>query len=122
MSKLLHQTSIKNLNTVLDDSFLPEMYSLKESFSSQWLSNFLERLATKEMSMNSFYNSLIAGEDETLIFVAAAANRQENQGSGPLHHLTQASRSLLVTMPTRAPSFITGSLLILCSIISSAAF
>ncbi len=75
MSKLLHQTSIKNLNTVLDDSFLPEMYSLKESFSSQWLSNFLERLATKEMSMNSFYNFLIAGEDETLIFVAAAANR-----------------------------------------------
>ena len=68
MSKLLHQTSLKNLNTVLDDSFLPEMYSLKESFSSQWLSNFLERLATKEKSMNSFYNSLIAGEDETLIF------------------------------------------------------
>jgi len=68
MSKLLHQTSLKNLNTVLDDSFLPEMYSLKESFSSQWLSNFLERLATKEKSMNSFYNSLIADEDETLIF------------------------------------------------------
>jgi hypothetical protein len=38
MSKLLHQTSLKNLHNVLDDSFLPEMYSLKESVSSQWLS------------------------------------------------------------------------------------
>jgi transposase len=68
MSKLLDQTSLKNLHHVLDDSFLPEMYSLKESFSSQWLSGFLERLSSKEAAMTSFYNSLVAGEDETLIF------------------------------------------------------
>lgn len=68
MSKLLNQTSLKNLHQVLDDSFLPEMYSLKESFSSQWLSDFLERLSCKDAAMTSFYNSLIAGEDETLIF------------------------------------------------------
>lgn len=68
ISKLLHQTSLKNLHHVLDDSFLPEMYSLKESFGSQWLSDFLERLSSKDASMTSFYNSLIAGEDETLIF------------------------------------------------------
>jgi transposase len=68
MSKLLYQTSLKNLHHVLDDSFLPEMYSLKESFSSQWLSDFLERLSTKDVAMTSFYNSLISGEDETLIF------------------------------------------------------
>ena len=47
MSKLLNQTSLKNLHHVLEDSFLPEMYSLKESFSSQWLSSFLERLSTE---------------------------------------------------------------------------
>ena len=68
MSKLLHQTSLKNLHHVLDDSFLPEMYSLKDSFSSQWLSDFLERLFSKDAAMMSFYNLLIAGEDETLIF------------------------------------------------------
>ena len=68
MSKLLHQTSLKNLHHVLDDSFLPEMYSLKASFSSQWLSNFLERLSTKDAAMTLFYNSLVAGEDESLIF------------------------------------------------------
>ncbi len=68
MSKLLHPTSLKNLHHVLDDSFLPEMYSLKDSFSSQWLSSFLERLSFKDAAMTSFYNSLIAGEDDTLIF------------------------------------------------------
>jgi transposase len=68
MSRLLHQTSLKNLHHVLEDTFLPEMYSLNESFSSQWLSNFLERLSTKEAAMTSFYNSLITAEDETLIF------------------------------------------------------
>ena len=68
MSKLLHQTSLKNIHHVLEDSFLPEMYSLKESFSSQWLSDFLMRLSSKDSAMTSFYNSIIAGEDETLIF------------------------------------------------------
>jgi len=68
MCKVLHPASIKNLNQVLADSFLPEMYSLKGSFSSQRLSSFLERLSTKDGAMTSFYNSLIVGEDETLIF------------------------------------------------------
>jgi transposase len=68
MSKLLHQTSLKNMHHVLEDSFLPEIYTLKESFSSQWLSDFLMRLSSKDAAMTSFYNSIIAGENETLIF------------------------------------------------------
>lgn len=68
MSKLLHQTSLKNIHHVLEDSFLPEIYSLKESFSSQWFSDFLVHLSSKDAAMTSFYNSIIAGEDETLIF------------------------------------------------------
>jgi len=31
MSKMLCQTSLKNMHHVLDDSFIPEMYSLKDS-------------------------------------------------------------------------------------------
>jgi transposase len=68
MSKLLHQTSLKNIHHVLEDSFLPEIFSLKESFSSQWFSDFLVHLSSKDAAMTSFYNSIIAGEDETLIF------------------------------------------------------
>jgi len=33
-----------------------------------FLISWSDYIATKEKSMNSFYNSLIAGEDETLIF------------------------------------------------------
>jgi len=36
------------------------------------------------------------------------------------HHFAHASRFFLVMIPTSAPSFITGSLLILCSCISLA--
>jgi len=52
----------------MEDSFLPEIYSLKESFSSQWLSDFLARLSSQDRAMTSFYQSLIAGEDESLVF------------------------------------------------------
>jgi transposase len=68
MSKLLHQTSLKNLHHIMEDSFLPEIYSLKESFSSQWLSDFLTRLSSQDAALTSFYNSLIAGESDTLIY------------------------------------------------------
>ena len=68
MSKLLHQTSLKNLHHIMDDSFLPEIYSLKESFSSQWLSDFLTRLSSQDVALTSFYNSLIAGESDTLVY------------------------------------------------------
>jgi transposase len=68
MSKLVHQTSLKNLHHIMEDSFLPEIHSLKESFSSQWLSDFLVRLSSQDTAMTSFYNSLVAGEDETLVF------------------------------------------------------
>lgn len=68
MSKLLHQTSLKNLHHIMEDSFLPEIYSLKESFSSQWLSDFLTRLSSQDGALTSFYNSLIAGESDTLVY------------------------------------------------------
>jgi transposase len=68
MSKMLCQTSLKNMHHVLDDSFIPEMYSLNDSFSSQRLSNFLERLSLKTDSIASFYSSLMESENETLVF------------------------------------------------------
>jgi transposase len=68
MAKLIYPTSLKNLHHVVEDSYIPEMYALKDSFSSQWLSTFFERLASKDTSMLSFYNSLTQTDDETLIF------------------------------------------------------
>lgn len=68
IAKLLCPTSLKNMHHIFEDSFIPEMYSLQESFNSQWLSNFLNRLASKESGMESFYRSLIDGDKETLVY------------------------------------------------------
>jgi hypothetical protein len=38
IAKLLCPTSLKNMHHIFEDSFIPEMYSLQESFNSQWLS------------------------------------------------------------------------------------
>ena len=68
MSKLLCPTSLKNIHHVLEDSFIPEMYSLKDPFNSQWLSSFLSKLEAKESAMESFYRSLIDQDKETLVY------------------------------------------------------
>src|SRR5271157_4400843 len=68
MSKLLCPTSLKNIHHVLEDSFIPEMYSLKDPFNSQWLSSFLSKLEAKESAMESFHRSLIDQDKETLVY------------------------------------------------------
>jgi len=68
MSKLLRQTSLRNVHHLLEDSFIPEMYSLDQSFSSQWLSKFLTKLSSKEYEMSNFYNHLINNDTETLVY------------------------------------------------------
>ena len=59
---------LKNLHQVFQDSFLPEMYSLKESFSSQWLSKFLERLSTEDAAMTSLTIPWLPARTSTLIY------------------------------------------------------
>ena len=55
-------------DNIIEDSFLPEIFSLKESFSSQWLSDFLTLLSSQDAALTSFNNSLIAGESDTLVY------------------------------------------------------
>jgi transposase len=68
MSKLLRQTALKNVHHILDDSFIPEMYHLSKSFSSQWLSKFLNKLSSKELEMTIFYKYLINNDTETFVY------------------------------------------------------
>jgi transposase len=68
ISKLLCPTSLKNMHHILEDSFIPEMYSLKDSFNSQWLSSFLGKIESKESAMESFYRSLVDHDKETLVY------------------------------------------------------
>ncbi|MGD0951773.1 MAG: IS1634 family transposase [Methanotrichaceae archaeon] len=68
ISKLLCPTSLKNMHHILEDSFIPEMYSLNDSFNSQWLSSFLGKIESKESAMESFYRSLVDHDKETLVY------------------------------------------------------
>jgi transposase len=68
MSKLLCPTSLKNIHHVLEDSYIPEMYSLKDTFNSQWMSSFLRKIETKESAMESFYRTLVDHDKETLVY------------------------------------------------------
>ena len=68
MAKVIKPDSLRNLHQVLDDSFLPEMYSLKGEYTSQRMSRLIEELGSKEAAMASFYSSLVRPKEEALVY------------------------------------------------------
>jgi len=68
MARVISGLSLKNMHHTIDDSFISEMYPISGSFSSQWLSGFLERLSLKESQMAEFYSSLTIGESEAVAY------------------------------------------------------
>jgi transposase len=68
MAKVIHPGSLKNLHHVLDNSFLPEMYSLKGEYTSQRMSRLIEDLGGKEAAIASFYASLVRKNEEALVY------------------------------------------------------
>ena len=54
MAKVIKPDSLRSLHRVLEDSFLPEIFELKEDFTSQRLSRLIEDLGGKEAAMASF--------------------------------------------------------------------
>lgn len=69
ISKIIKQSSLKNIHHLMEDSFIPELCNTSSEFNSQWLSRFLEDLASKEISQQEFHSSLISKSDkDTLAF------------------------------------------------------
>jgi len=64
IARIINPTSLKNLRHVIEDSFLLEMYSLEDSFNSQWMSSFLERVGTSLEEAQDFFASLIKSSDK----------------------------------------------------------
>jgi len=68
-SKVIKRSSLKNIHHVMEDTFIPELCNTSNEFSSQWLSRFLEELASKEKSLQKFHRSMISKSDkDTLAF------------------------------------------------------
>lgn len=68
MAKVIKPDALRNLHQVLEDSFLPELYSLKGEYTSQRMSRLIEDLGGKEAAMASFYSSLVRPNDKALIY------------------------------------------------------
>lgn len=68
MAKVINPDSLRNLHRVLEDSFLPEIFELKEDFTSQRLSRLIEDLGGKEAAMASFFASLVCPKEEALVY------------------------------------------------------
>lgn len=64
MSKVMRPSSLKNIHHLMEDSFIPELCEARGSFTSQWLSRFLESISLKEHGMEQFYVSLISESDK----------------------------------------------------------
>jgi transposase len=68
MAKVIKPDSLRNLHRVLEDSFLPELYSLEGEYTSQRMSRLIEDLGSKEGGMASFYASLVRPKEEALVY------------------------------------------------------
>ena len=68
MAKVIKPDSLRNLHQVLDNSFLPELYSLKGEYTSQRMSRLIEEIGGNEAAMASFYASLVRPNEEALVY------------------------------------------------------
>lgn len=68
MTKMIRPDSLKNIHHILDNSFIPQMYSLESSFESQEISRLLDEVGRNENAITSFYASLIQKTDEALVY------------------------------------------------------
>ncbi len=112
MSKVLQPEALRNIVHVMGDSCIAEMCSSDASFKSQWLSDFLRRLARNEVGMRRFYSSLV-GDDEsglvyditTLTSHSKSINRLEYGDDYRKLGLPQVNLGLVVSTRSKLPLY-----------------
>lgn len=67
-AKIIKSTSLRNISHVMDDSYISEICHANGSFSSQALSNLLERISRNEVGLRAFSSSLIEGDEKALVY------------------------------------------------------
>ena len=68
VAKVINPTSLRNVQHLLEDSYLPEMLELREELSSQRLSDFLRKLGKRELEFSRFCSSLVREDEEALVY------------------------------------------------------
>jgi len=110
MAKVIKPDSLRNLHQVLDDSFLPEMYSLKGEYTSQRMSRLIEELGSKEAAMASFYASIVRPKEEALVYdITSLSSYSKNLEwleygyNRDCMDLPQVNLGLVVSLKSRMP-------------------
>lgn len=67
MAKVIDPTSLKNVKHMIEDSCIAEVCQARSSFTSQNISDLLERVSKNERGMWNFYASLV-NEDSVLVY------------------------------------------------------
>ena len=81
MAKVIRPGSLKTMHHVIEDSFIPELYSLSGGFTSQHLSRLLESIGRDEDAMSRFYASLIQNEGDALVYdITSLSSYSRNLG------------------------------------------
>jgi len=65
LARIIDPTSLRNVHHILEDNHLLESLELEDSFDSQWMSRFLDRLSDNADGINRFYHQLIGDSDSS---------------------------------------------------------
>jgi len=68
VSKIINPTSLKNVQHLPGDSYLPEMLEIREGLTSQRISEYLRRLGKRELELSRFCASLVKEDEEALVY------------------------------------------------------
>ena len=112
MTKVVDPASLKNVRHIMEDSCLAEVCQARSSFSSQSISDLLERLARNERGMWKFYSSLVNQDESVLVYditslssYAKGINWLEYGDDYRKLDLPQVNLGLVVSLDRRIPIY-----------------
>lgn len=112
MTKVVDPTSLKNVKHVMEDSCLAEVCNARSSFTSQGISDLLERVSRNEQGMWKFYSSLVNAKEDVLVYditslssYAKGINWLEYGDDYRKLDLPQVNLGLVVSIDRRIPIY-----------------
>jgi len=112
IAKVINPTSLKNVQHLLDDSYLPEMLGLNDPCTSQRPSDFLRKIGQREMEFSRFCASLVHEEEDALVYDITSLSSYSKQ-LGWLEYgkdcretgLPQANLGLVMSLERKLPIY-----------------
>lgn len=112
MTKVINPSSLRNVKHIMEDSCLAEVCQARSPFTSQSISELLERVSKNERGMWRFYSSLVNEEEDVLVYditslssYAKGINWLEYGDDYRKLDLPQVNLGLVVSIDRRIPIY-----------------